>query len=226
MAAIHLDPYTLIIDRICQECGQRYSIGQFAETSASYFDKPYRYIDFCEQICLSCWLGVGPNDIGDAVFPLERATTSEFDITVTAPQNRLRDSRFHTTWPYDEIYADFVQGNLIDSYQWFFDHDWDIAVLPLTRVKALNPVFFRMAVRFFRPKSLSSMRLIFGQINVTLKTILSGVPRCRASSFRHLSSYPLWSFPVGSIGNLSSARAIMSNLTFFEVHPNWQIAPS
>lgn len=48
--------------RTCKECGVSYTIEQFYQSSESYFDPPYRYSDSCEDYCLACWLGVGPND--------------------------------------------------------------------------------------------------------------------------------------------------------------------
>ena len=49
-------------NRSCKECGVTYTIGQFYASCSSYFDPPYRYSDSCEDYCLACWLGVGPND--------------------------------------------------------------------------------------------------------------------------------------------------------------------
>lgn len=48
--------------RACKECGTLYTIEEFYQSSESYFDPPDRYSDGCHDYCLSCWLGVGPND--------------------------------------------------------------------------------------------------------------------------------------------------------------------
>jgi hypothetical protein len=58
--------------RSCKECGVTYTIGQFYESCSSYFDPPYRYSDGCDDYCLACWLGVGPNDFP----PMENGDSS------------------------------------------------------------------------------------------------------------------------------------------------------
>jgi hypothetical protein len=151
MTAIHIDPYTLVIARTCQECGQEYSIDQFTEDCESYFHKPVRYIDGCEQFCLSCWLCVGPNDDGGKE-PRVETVAAPADIQVEAPHNEFRHGRFQITWPFDDVYEGFTQGNVIDSYRWFFDNGWQLAVLPLTRVKIINPLFFPNGGAIFPPQ--------------------------------------------------------------------------
>src|SRR5262245_52680445 len=142
MAAIHIDRYTLVVERICQECGRAYTIGQFAESSKSCFHKPERYIDGCEQYCLACWLGVGPNDDDFQPPQSKSAVPTQIDIAVGPPYNDLGHEPDQSFWPYEEVYERLVLGNLVDSYRWFFDHGWHLTVLPLTRVRIVNPVFF------------------------------------------------------------------------------------
>jgi hypothetical protein len=50
------------VARTCKECGQAYSVDESAETDAGCFPWPWSYDEGCEEYCLACWLGVGPND--------------------------------------------------------------------------------------------------------------------------------------------------------------------
>jgi len=46
--------------RACADCGQTYSIQEYAVSAGHYFNGPEKYINGCFTHCLSCWLGVGP----------------------------------------------------------------------------------------------------------------------------------------------------------------------
>ena len=47
-------------ERICANCGNRYSIGQYLHGETHYFGRPYNFSDGCVTHCLVCWLGCGP----------------------------------------------------------------------------------------------------------------------------------------------------------------------
>lgn len=142
MPAIQIDPYTLVVERTCSKCGCLYSIGGYAESNESYFFQPERYIDGCESFCLACWLGVGPNDEGGVAEVGSKLAEPPVTLAVEVPYNELRDGRFHVLWPYDDCYEAIVRGNLLEGHSWFLHEGWHLAVLPISRVKVTNPVFF------------------------------------------------------------------------------------
>lgn len=47
-------------NRVCANCGSRYSIEQYLQSSRHYFDRPYDFYEGCVTQCLVCWLGCGP----------------------------------------------------------------------------------------------------------------------------------------------------------------------
>ena len=53
------DPHS----RSCQACGVTDTIDELYASSSSSVDPPDRYSDGCDDDCLACWLGVGPNDV-------------------------------------------------------------------------------------------------------------------------------------------------------------------
>jgi hypothetical protein len=152
MPAIQIDRYSLVIDRSCQECGRTYRIQDYVETSESSFQKPIRYIDGCEQFCLSCWLGVGPNDSDHVTLRADPVAPPSTDLCVDVPRKELRDGRHHVIWPYDDVYESLLQGNLLDGFQWFFRAGWHLAVLPIARVKLGAPVFFPNGGAIYPPQ--------------------------------------------------------------------------
>lgn len=141
MAAVHLDRYSLVVERECRICGSTYSVEQYLDQEM-YFGVPYRYIDGCQETCLECWLGVGPMDDTGLEIPPRTVETCDFQLEV--PHNQFRVGPFELTWPFHEekYYARFWQGDLATAYEWFFDSGWHLALLPITRVTALRPVFF------------------------------------------------------------------------------------
>ena len=44
----------------CEDCGELYSIDQMREDAPDYFPPPYHYDAGAHRYCLTCWLGVGP----------------------------------------------------------------------------------------------------------------------------------------------------------------------
>jgi len=152
MPAIQIDRYSVVIDRSCQECERTYRIEDYVETGESYFQKPVRYVDGCEQFCLACWLCVGPNDFPDADREPDSVALPQVDLHVEVPGKELRDGRFHVVWPYDDVYESLVQGAILDSFQWFFQSGWHLAAMPIARVKIVNPVFFPNGGAIYPPQ--------------------------------------------------------------------------
>ena len=143
MSTIQIDRYSLEIERTCHECGSKYCLTDMIDAHEADFLKPLRYIDGCEQYCLACWLGVGPKDFvaeGDSRTPVSQDLISALHVEV--PYQELRDGSFHVKWPKDAVEGLLLEGNLAEAYRWFFDEGWHLAVLPISRVKIVNPVFF------------------------------------------------------------------------------------
>lgn len=148
MVAIHIDPYTATIERSCQDCGDVYRICDFIDHAEHYFHKPERYIDGCEQFCLSCWLGVGPNDFPDDLEPTS-AICAPPDLSVTVPNNDFRVGRFEVDFEHDD--EAFYRGDLLGGFDWFFKNGWQLAILPIARVRCLQPVFFHNGAVIYPP---------------------------------------------------------------------------
>ena len=141
MVAIQIDPYTAVIERTCQECGAEYRICDYVDSSPFNFHKPDRYIDGCEQFCLACWLGVGPCDFPDSDSEIP-AVPALADLPVIIPHNEFRHGRHEVTFPYDTAYPALCSGSILEGFDWFLQSDWQLAVMPIFRVRCLNPLFF------------------------------------------------------------------------------------
>lgn len=193
MSAIHIDRYSVVIDRFCQECGRLYRIEDYLQSSEYYFHKPVRYVDGCERNCLACWLDVGPNDVEDR--ESDPVMQPQPDMHVQVPHKELRDGRFHILWPYDEVYESLVHGNLIDGFQWFFESGYHIAALPVTRVKIVNPVFFPNGGAIYPPQ-IAQLNTLNPSSNQ--KDSEDRAQRCSAESginLRTLEQHPLIVIP-------------------------------
>jgi len=49
--------------RVCDECGQGYSVDETRITQPGYWEHPYNYSEGSAKYCLACWLGVGSKDV-------------------------------------------------------------------------------------------------------------------------------------------------------------------
>ena len=192
MPDFDIDEYSQNLPRVCETCGRPYSIGQYLETAEHYFGRPHSYRLACEKSCLDCWLCVGPTD-----FP-EEGGLEEPNPPPDAPGELPAVPLVGTEeewWPYEEIYEELMQGDVLHGFRWFFDRGANLAILPITRMFVERPTFFPAAVAIYPPGTidLGSLRVIpnredSGSLAEHL-SYLSGVTR------DVLESHPLVVFP-------------------------------
>jgi len=148
---LDISGYDRTLQRICEDCGTPYTIGEFVESCEDYFRRPYDYRAGCERYCLRCWLGVGPLDFPSAAHEQEMPeyspnVESGFQISISLGD----DERY--TWPYEDAYENLVEGNILEAFAWYFERGYKLAVLPISRLHVNRPAFFPCRISFYPPR--------------------------------------------------------------------------
>ncbi len=141
-----IDDYARSLARTCESCRRAYTIGEFLESNEDYFPRPYDYRAGCERYCLSCWLGVGPNDFPEDQDNAESSLPGEDECAALPVDGEVPEG---ADWPYEAVYPDLVGGRLMSAYSWFFDRGAGLAILPISRTHVNRPTFFPGGIAFY-----------------------------------------------------------------------------
>ena len=147
-----IDEYQQTVQRVCKECGQRYTIGKYLENSPLYFGPPWKYRAGCETYCLACWLCVGPNDFPSAANdnPQSVSETSSLSDPMLSEDN-LHLNALGGDWSYDKAYEPLMQGNLLVAFRSLLDNGANLVAMPIARVNVENTIVFPGPVTFYPP---------------------------------------------------------------------------
>lgn len=186
-----ISEYDRHLQRTCKGCGCRYTVDQFLNSSENYFPKPFDYRAGCDDYCLSCWLGTGPDDEdGQASAKPQTDVRDECEpLTASAPVER-------GSWPYEEVYDAVMDGDVIGALRWFTDAGAIIVMFPMARLHVDRPVVYPGPFLFYPPGTvnLDILNLAPNRGETTSlaehASFLSGVDR------EVLDSHPLVVFPL------------------------------
>ena len=193
----NINQYNQYLQRVCSECGQKYTIGQYLQNSSHYFLRPWNYRRACETYCLECWLGVGSHD-----FPTEDnddhreqnealAGTDE----VLAIENVPVEHKNHDNWPYEKVYGSLIKGDVLSGFQLFLDNGANLVIMPIARVNVDRVFVFPGAITFY-PEGVADIDTLNLTPNRLDTTSLSEI--CAAASgitSNVLKKHPLVIFP-------------------------------
>lgn len=143
-----IDQYQRHLPRVCKESGHQYTVGQFLEGSESYFARPHNYRAGCEEYCLDCWLCVGPHDFPEQYYSGitdDPAPSSDGAISIESVGAEVNGD----TWPYEDVYDAHMEGDLLTSFQWFFQRGANLVLMPISRIYVDRPVVFPGGITFY-----------------------------------------------------------------------------
>lgn len=182
MRSSEINPYFKNLQRFCQVCGSRYTIGEYLDGgNERYFDSVEDYRRGCESTCLACWLGVGPMDIsGEFHAPVEMA--QEGDIADGFFSDARLPADIEAWWDeraYLAAYCAIVSGDLIAAFEAFLSRGFHLAILPIARVRSRKVVVFPDPFVFYPPgrAALAQLNLLSGSASAA-----SSSERCSAVS--------------------------------------------
>src|SRR5437763_13535276 len=112
-----IDPYQQFLERKCR-CGHKYTIRQYLELSPHYFGRPWNYRAGCADHCLSCWLGVGPDDLPSETVYTPQDVTDIPTASAETLLNKTPNIGYEPDgWPYVKVYESLMEGDILTAFQ-------------------------------------------------------------------------------------------------------------
>lgn len=171
-----LSAYETKLIRTCSGCNRAYSISEYAEVSEHYFYRPINY-----KNGLECWLGVSE--------PLDTPPETNESIEVETPYPEI-----HQYW-YDEAsYKCIDQGDLGTAYKKYFQEDYHLAILPLSRLITDRSIFLPHGIMIYPQGRLNLASLRIDNKQLT-KAASSQIKASRVRLMQ-LGKHPLLVIPL------------------------------
>lgn len=191
------DRYMLEQIRKCTSCEADFTIGATWPDQKMYFVSPYDYFNGCHEYCLNCWLGCGPPETADNENAVDIGDEASLSDHFPASDPSVRwSSESNDCWPYNQVYNSLTKGELLPTYQWYFDIGLSLCVMPIDRLILNRVTTFPTGIVFY-PKG----HLDLDQLCIAPNSLNSTIPseiQAKASGVdqKVFDQYPLVVFPV------------------------------
>lgn len=147
--------YQAVVERLCEKCQQPFSITDFEDQSWGGGANSLRYREFCDRVCYSCWLGVGPMDSPES-HPVFQPDAAAAKRAARARENihSLEIGSGWEDWPRNEageIYQAQCSGDLLKAYAYFTDLGIPLVLMPLSQVFCDRSVHYPYGITYYPP---------------------------------------------------------------------------